>query len=195
MRTFCLKIYSHDERPSAENAFESVQFIITEVKFGWLIRSIHSWSANLMIATLFIHMFSVFFLRAYRRPREMMWLTGVGLLFVILGFAFTGHLLPWDTTGYFATLIGTEVPRSVPIVGETTIKILTREILSPLHFYEHPAILARFGLQALCPARIFAERRFTGMAARGLFAGVAALVIGAPRLLHIAARDRLADDL
>src|SRR6266536_2248854 len=58
-------------RPSAENAFESVQFIITEVKFGWLIRSIHSWSANLMIATLFIHMFSVFFLRAYQKPREI----------------------------------------------------------------------------------------------------------------------------
>src|SRR5215472_18629120 len=58
-------------RPSSENAFESVQFIITEVKFGWLIRSIHSWSANLMIATLFIHMFSVFFLRAYYPPREI----------------------------------------------------------------------------------------------------------------------------
>src|SRR4030095_13531461 len=60
-------------RPSAENAFESVQFIITEVQFGWLIRSIHSWSANLMIATLFIHMFSVFFLRAYYPPPETTW--------------------------------------------------------------------------------------------------------------------------
>ena len=57
-------------RPSAENAFESVQFIVTEVQFGWLIRSIHSWSANLMILTLFIHMFSVYFMRSYRRPRE-----------------------------------------------------------------------------------------------------------------------------
>src|SRR5437773_10369426 len=63
-------------RPSAENAFESVQFISTEVKFGWVKRSIHSWSANLMIATLFIHMFSVFFLRAYYPPREMTWLSG-----------------------------------------------------------------------------------------------------------------------
>ena len=63
-------------RPSSENAFESVQFIITEVQFGWLIRSIHSWSANLMIATLFIHMFSVFFLRAYYPPREITWVSG-----------------------------------------------------------------------------------------------------------------------
>src|SRR6476619_2573509 len=69
-------------RPSAENAFESVQFIVTEVQFGWLIRSIHSWSANLMIATLFIHLFSVFFLRAYGRPREMTWVSGVVLLFI-----------------------------------------------------------------------------------------------------------------
>src|SRR6266511_2281191 len=71
-------------RPSSENAFESVQFIITEVKFGWLIRSIHSWSANLMIATLFIHMFSVYFMRAYDRPRELTWVSGVVLLFICI---------------------------------------------------------------------------------------------------------------
>ncbi len=75
-------------RPSAENAFESVQFIVTEVKFGWLIRSIHSWSANLMIATLFIHMFSVFFLRAYYPPREITWISGVLLLFLVICFGF-----------------------------------------------------------------------------------------------------------
>src|SRR5260370_42279074 len=67
-------------RPNSENAFESVQFILTEVKFGWLIRSIHSWSANLMIATLFIHMFSVYFLRAYREPRELTWISVALLL-------------------------------------------------------------------------------------------------------------------
>src|SRR5919108_3812911 len=75
-------------RPSAENAFESVQFIITEVKFGWLIRSIHSWSANLMIATLFIHMFSVYFMRAYRKPRELTWVSGALLLFICICFGF-----------------------------------------------------------------------------------------------------------
>ena len=69
-------------RPSAENAFESVQFIVTEVQFGWLIRSIHSWSANLLIAALFIHMFSVYFMSSYRAPREVTWLTGVILLFL-----------------------------------------------------------------------------------------------------------------
>src|SRR5512134_4067763 len=75
-------------RPSAENAFESVQFIVTEVKFGWLIRSVHSWSANLLIATMFIHMFSVFFLRAYYPPREITWVSGVALLFIVICFGF-----------------------------------------------------------------------------------------------------------
>src|SRR3954470_21382883 len=68
-------------RPSADSAFESVEFIMTQVRFGWLIRSIHSWSANLMIATLFVHLFSVFFLRAYRAPRELTWMSGAFLLF------------------------------------------------------------------------------------------------------------------
>src|ERR1051326_2549667 len=67
-------------RPSAEEAFESVEFIMTTVPFGWLIRSVHSWSANLMVFFLFLHLVSVFFLKAYRPPRELTWVTGVLLL-------------------------------------------------------------------------------------------------------------------
>jgi cytochrome b6 len=111
-------------RPSSENAFESVQFIITEVQFGWLIRSIHSWSANLMIATLFIHLFSVFFLRAYRRPREMTWVSGVVLLFIVICFGFSGYLLPWNKLAYFATKVGTEIAGVVPIVGRPMLRFL-----------------------------------------------------------------------
>lgn len=111
-------------RPSSENAFESVQFIITEVQFGWLIRSIHSWSANLMIATLFIHLFSVFFLRAYRRPREITWVSGVVLLFIVICFGFSGYLLPWNKLAYFATKVGTEIAGVVPIVGRPVLRFL-----------------------------------------------------------------------
>jgi cytochrome b6 len=111
-------------RPSAENAFESVQFIITEVQFGWLIRSIHSWSANLMIATLFIHLFSVFFLRAYRRPREMTWVSGVVLLFIAICFGFSGYLLPWNKLAFFATKVGTEIAGVIPIVGHPVLRFL-----------------------------------------------------------------------
>src|SRR5436189_3089896 len=111
-------------RPSAENAFESVQFIITEVKFGWLIRSIHSWSANLMIATLFIHMFSVFFLRAYYPPREITWLSGAVLLFIVICFGFSGYLLPWNKLAFFATKVGTEIAGVIPLVGRPMLRFL-----------------------------------------------------------------------
>jgi quinol-cytochrome oxidoreductase complex cytochrome b subunit len=111
-------------RPSSENAFESVQFIITEVKFGWLIRSIHSWSANLMIATLFIHMFSVFFLRAYYPPREITWISGVLLLFIVICFGFSGYLLPWNKLAFFATKVGTEIVGVIPIVGRPMLRFL-----------------------------------------------------------------------
>jgi cytochrome b6 len=111
-------------RPSAENAFESVQFIMTEVKFGWLIRSIHSWSANLMIATLFIHMFSVFFLRAYYPPREITWISGVLLLFLVVCFGFSGYLLPWNKLAFFATKVGTEIAGVVPVVGRPVLRFL-----------------------------------------------------------------------
>ena len=104
-------------RPGANEAFESVQYIMTKVQFGWLIRSIHSWSANLMVFTAFAHMFSVLFLKAYRKPRELTWVSGVILLFLVLGFGFSGYLLPWNTLAFFATKVGTEITGQVPLIG------------------------------------------------------------------------------
>ncbi len=105
-------------RPSANEAFESVQYIMTRVQFGWLIRSIHSWSANLMIFTAFVHMFSVLFLKAYRKPREMTWVSGMLLLFLVMGFGFSGYLLPWNKLAFFATTVGTQMAGQVPIIGQ-----------------------------------------------------------------------------
>ena len=105
-------------RPGANEAFESVQYIMTQVRFGWLIRSIHSWSANLMIFTAFAHMFSVLFLKAYRKPRELTWVSGVILLFLVMGFGFSGYLLPWNTLAFFATKVGTEITGQVPVIGK-----------------------------------------------------------------------------
>jgi len=110
--------------PTPSSAHESVEFIIKEVPFGWLVRSLHSWSANLMIFSVFVHLFSTFFMKAYRKPRELMWVSGVLLLFLVLGFGFTGYLLPWDNTSYFATQIGTEIPRSIPILGDFAAMLL-----------------------------------------------------------------------
>jgi cytochrome b6 len=110
-------------RPSAEEAYESVQFLMAEVEFGWLVRSIHSWAANLMIFTLFIHLFSVLLLKAYRRPREITWFSGVALLGLALAFGFTGYLLPWNELAYFATRVGTEIVGVVPLVGEFLLRV------------------------------------------------------------------------
>ena len=111
-------------RPTAEQAYESVQFLMAEVEFGWLVRSIHSWSANLMIFALFIHMFSVLLLKAYRPPRELTWYTGVGLLGLAVTFGFTGYLLPWNELAYFATRVGTEIMGAVPLVGDFMLRLL-----------------------------------------------------------------------
>src|SRR6185436_6198454 len=111
-------------RPSADEAYESVQFIVTQVEFGWLIRNIHSWSANLLILALFAHMFSVFFLKAYRKPRELTWMTGVLLLFLMLGFGFSGYLLPWNELAFFATKVGTGIAGAVPVIGPFTLRLL-----------------------------------------------------------------------
>ncbi len=111
-------------RPSADEAFESVQFLMTQVPFGWLIRSIHSWSANLMIAAAFLHLFSVFFLRAYRKPRELTWLSGTLLLFLALAFGFSGYLLPWNKLAYFATKVGTDIPGTLPFIGGWALRFL-----------------------------------------------------------------------
>ncbi len=111
-------------KPGIDTAYESVGFILTDVSFGWLIRAVHSWSANLMILFAFIHLFSVFFTRAYRKPREMTWVGGAFLLILAMGFGFSGYLLPWNELSYFATKVGTDIMGAVPVVGEPLLQLL-----------------------------------------------------------------------
>ena len=111
-------------RPGADSAYESVRFIVSDVSFGWLIRSVHSWSANLMILAVFIHMFTNYFTHAYRKPRELTWLTGVGLLGLALGFGFSGYLLPWNQLSFFATRVGTGTAGAIPVVGRALMTIM-----------------------------------------------------------------------
>jgi cytochrome b6 len=111
-------------QPGAQTAYESVRFIVTKVQFGWLIRSIHSWSANLMILSVLIHMFSVYFTKAFRVPRELTWYSGFILLALTLTFGFSGYLLPWNTLSYFATKVGTEIIGVVPVIGKPLVELL-----------------------------------------------------------------------
>ncbi len=105
-------------------SYESLHYIVTTVPFGWLVRSIHCWSAHLMILTLLVHMWSVFFLRAYRKPREVTWFTGIALFALSLGFGFSGYLLPWNELLFFATSVGTDSVKSVPFVGHWLLRVL-----------------------------------------------------------------------
>jgi cytochrome b6 len=111
-------------RPSAGEAYESVQFIMTRVPFGWLVRSIHAWSANLMVAAAFAHLFSVLFLHGYRRPREVTWMSGALLLLLVLAFGFTGYLLPWNQLAFFATSVGTDLAATVPGIGHFIVRFM-----------------------------------------------------------------------
>jgi cytochrome b6 len=110
--------------PTPATAYESVVSIDRNVWGGWVVRSIHHWSSDLLVLALLMHFGSTFFLRAYRKPREMTWISGVVLMFIVFGFCFTGSLLPWDVRAYFATQIGTEIPRTIPLVGPLLASIL-----------------------------------------------------------------------
>ncbi len=105
-------------RVGEDSSYESVRFIISQVQFGWLIRSVHSWSANFMVLSAFIHMFSVLFTKAFRKPRELTWYSGFILLLLAVTFGFSGYLLPWNELAFFATKVGTDIIGSVPYVGE-----------------------------------------------------------------------------
>ena len=103
-------------RPGPD-AYESVRQINSNTNFGWLIRSIHSWAANLMVAAVMVHMFSVFFMKAYRNPREFGWWSGIALLGLCMVFGFSGYLLPMDELAFFATRVGVAIPESIPHIG------------------------------------------------------------------------------
>jgi len=103
--------------PSPDHAYDSIQFIMNGVPFGWLIRGIHHWGATLMVIFVFAHMLRTFFFGAYKYPRELTWITGTVLLLATLGMGFTGYLLPWNQRAYWATTVGTQIAGQVPFIG------------------------------------------------------------------------------
>jgi quinol-cytochrome oxidoreductase complex cytochrome b subunit len=111
-------------RPTPEAAYSSILLIMNGVRFGWLIRSIHSWSATLMVLFCILHLLRVYFQAAYKKPREVTWILGVLLLLLTMGFGFTGYLLPWDQRAYWATTVGSQIAGAIPVVGEALLRFL-----------------------------------------------------------------------
>jgi len=103
--------------PDPDKAYQSVEYITYTSRFGWLIRSIHRWASNIMIAALLLHMLRVFFTRTYRRPRELNWMFGVTLLILTLLFGFTGYSLVYEQMSYWAMKVGTGIAGATPFIG------------------------------------------------------------------------------
>jgi ubiquinol-cytochrome c reductase cytochrome b subunit len=110
-------------KPSAAEAYISVK-ALDDSTVGHFVRSLHSWGANFMVVLVVLHLLRVFFVGAYKRPRELTWVMGGILLVGTIGLAFTGYLLPWDQEGYWATTVGTAMAGYVPLIGNSIIHLL-----------------------------------------------------------------------
>ncbi len=104
-------------KPSTKEAYPSIQHITNDVDFGWLVRGMHKWGASVFIILMFFHMARVFLFGAYKYPRELNWIIGVLLLAMGMLEGFTGYLLPWDQTAYWATVVGINLNGTAPIIG------------------------------------------------------------------------------
>jgi quinol-cytochrome oxidoreductase complex cytochrome b subunit len=110
--------------PTPDHAYNSVQYITSQVPAGWLIRGLHHYGASAMVVLTVLHMLRVIWYGSYKFPREVTWFSGVGLLIIVLGFGFTGYLLPWDQKAFWATTVGTRIASVTPGIGEMLMRIL-----------------------------------------------------------------------
>ncbi|MDE0011214.1 MAG: cytochrome bc complex cytochrome b subunit [Candidatus Poribacteria bacterium] len=110
--------------PSPEHAHNAVTYISEEVPFGAFVRGLHHWGASAMVIIVFLHLLRVVLYSSYKAPREFTWIFGVLLLLIVLGFGFTGYLLPWDEKAYWATVVGVEIASTAPILGDFVAKVM-----------------------------------------------------------------------
>lgn len=110
--------------PTPDHAYDSVRYITGQVALGGFIRGLHHWGASFMVVLAVLHMLRVYFMGAYKYPREITWMTGVCLLLLVMGFSFTGYLLPWDQKAYWATAVGTNIAGQTPVIGGVVSRVL-----------------------------------------------------------------------
>jgi len=150
--------------PAVDHAYDSISFLRTKVPFGWLINGLHYWGANAMIVLVALHILRVFIWGAYKNPRELTWLFGIGLLLTTMGLSFTGGPLPWDQKSYWEAEVGTSIAGAVPVIGDLIKRILRGgdelgQLTLSRFFIVHTAILP-VTLLTLIGAHLIALRRF-----------------------------------
>ncbi|EPS73476.1 cytochrome b6, partial [Genlisea aurea] len=142
-------------RPTVTEAFLSVQYIMNDVNFGWLIRSTHRWSASMMVLMMILHVCRVYLTGGFKKPRELTWVTGVILATLTVSFGVTGYSLPWDQVGYWAVKIVTGVPEAIPFIGDFIVELLRGSVsvgqstltrFYSLHTFVLPLLTATFML-------------------------------------------------
>ena len=116
--------YSPATAGDPSTAYNNITFIMTDLRFGFFLRSLHRWAAQVMVAAVFLHMLRVYFTGAYKEPRELNWIIGIVLISLTLVFGYTGYLLPWDQLAYWAGTIGVNMALSIPLAGQWVAQLL-----------------------------------------------------------------------
>jgi len=149
--------------PSPEHAYDSVRYITDKLPLGRIVRALHFFGASFIVIAAILHMLRVVLLASYKKPREVTWMTGVVLLLIILGFALTGYLLPWDQKAYWATTVTINIARSTPFVGDQVSGIMRggAELgaLTLLRWYATHVFLLPAALIGFVIAHIYLMRR------------------------------------
>jgi ubiquinol-cytochrome c reductase cytochrome b subunit len=149
--------------PAPDHAYDSVRFITDRLAFGRVIRGLHFFGASFIVIAAVIHMLRIVLFGSYKKPREITWMTGVVLLLIILGFALTGYLLPWDQKAYWATTVTINIARSAPLVGEPLASLMRGGsdlgALTLLRWYTAHVLLLPAALVAFVLAHLYLMRR------------------------------------
>ena len=149
--------------PSPEHAYDSVRFISDRLPLGGIVRGLHFFGASFIVIAAVVHMLRVVLFGSYKKPREVTWMTGVVLLLIIMGFALTGYLLPWDQKAYWATTVTINIARSTPFLGDQTAGLMRGGMelgaLTLLRWYAAHVFLLPAALIAFVIAHLYLMRR------------------------------------
>ncbi|MBV6459431.1 MAG: Cytochrome b6 [Fimbriimonadaceae bacterium] len=149
--------------PSPQSAYDSVKHLTYQVSAGSIIRGLHVWGSTAIVVVMVLHTLRVFFWGSYKKPRELTWLFGVLIFQVMLAFSFTGYLLPWDQKAYWATVVGTRIAATIPVIGEDLLVLIRggEEVgaLTLTRFYALHVMLLPAALMAFVAIHLYLVRR------------------------------------